>query len=253
MRPLIGVTSYFVDSSEMGIERTRGLKGQDMLMSTMDYSRSIEKVGAIPVNIPVILSDEYIDGIISKIDGLVLTGGGDIHPKFYNQSVKVGFGSNEKYRDEFEMKLLDKAIEKDIPVMGICRGFQLLNIYFGGTLIQDISKYHNTYIEHTGLKLPKYEKIHKVHLVMDSIMKDIFREEMIGVNSFHHQIIDKVGDELDVIATSEDGIAEAIVHKEMKHVFAVQWHPEMMAEVHAEQYGLFWYFIEKINANKKST
>lgn len=244
MKPLIGLTSYLVDQAEFGKERERGLPGQDMLMSSMDYSRSVEKSGGIPLNIPAILSDDYIYEVVNRIDGLILTGGGDIHPKFYDQSVEIGFGKLEKYRDEFEMKVLKAAIEKGIPIMGICRGFQLINVYFGGTLIQDLNTRLSTIVEHVGIMLPRYDILHRVDFTDGSFLNEIFQVESIDVNSFHHQALDKLGEGIEIVAISEDGIPEGLIHKDYSKIFAVQWHPEMMSEVHKEQYKLFEHLIQ---------
>lgn len=246
MKPLIGITTYYVNDRELGSNRHRGTPGQDMLMSTMDYSIAIEKAGGIPVTIPVIDSEKYIDELSEKMDGFLFTGGCDIHPNYYNQSIKVGLGSVVPERDEFELKLLKKSLEKNKSILGICRGFQLINVFFEGTLYQDINHYKPVTIAHVGRMLPKYSPAHKVTLQEGSKLYETFNQNELNVNSFHHQIIDKLGEGLVETAISEDGIIEGIEHKNYPFVVATQWHPEMMFEIHSEQLLIFKQLINSI-------
>ncbi len=250
IRPLIGVTTYYVKDRELDSNRSRGFPGQDMLMSTMDYSRSIEWAGGVPVAIPVLEDEEYIDEIAKKMDGFVFTGGPDINPMNYGQSFKKGLGLIVPERDEFEFKLFKKALQLNKPILGICRGFQLMNVYFGGTLHQDISSNQLTNLEHVGKMGPKFCKSHKVSILEESNLFKALRQKEIYVNSFHHQAVDKVGEGLQVTATAEDGIIEALEHNDYLFLVGIQWHPEMMTEVHKEQLDLFQLFIDTINKNK---
>lgn len=246
MKPLIGITTYYVKASEMGKNRVRGLQDQDMLMSTMDYSRCIEKAGGIPVNIPVIEDEDYIDGVVNKLDGFLFSGGPDVNPLNYNQPIKKGLGKIAPERDIFELKLLKKVLEKDKPILGICRGYQLINVYFGGTLHQDINNNNLTDLDHVGIMGPKHNICHKVALTEGSKIHKVFNKKDVMVNSYHHQAIDKIGDKLIVTGKSEDGIIEAFEHMNHKFVMGVQWHPEMMSEIHKEQLNLFKLFINNI-------
>jgi len=245
MRPLIGITSNLNDARTPGKDFNRDILGRDTHATSMDYARNIERAGGIPLSIPPILEQAYIEGVVERLDGLLLSGGADIHPKHYGQSIKRGLGTVGGIRDDFEIVLLKKAVEKGIPVLGICRGFQLINVAFGGTLIQDIQTFHKTQIQHVGLGLMKQDTAHKVFLLGDSMLHNIFLKETLHVNSYHHQIIDELSEELTAIATSEDGIVEGLVHLKHPDVFGVQWHPEMMAESVEEQFRIFEAFIAK--------
>lgn len=245
MKPLIGITTYLVKDRELNEKRYRGLPGQDMLMSTMDYSRCIEKAGGIPVTIPVIDNDEYIDELANKLDGFLFAGGPDINPIKYNQAFKKGLGLINPERDDFEFKLLEKVLKKDKPIFGICRGFQLINVFFGGSLHQDIYEQKLTTLEHVGIMGPKYSYCHKVTLSDESMIFKAFNKNTIYVNSFHHQVVDKIGDGLVETTWAEDGIVEGFEHKDFSFVVGVQWHPEMMAEVHEEQLSVFQLLINK--------
>lgn len=243
MRPLIGFTTYYVEAYEFENGRVRGRKDQDMMMSTMDYSEAVAKAGGVPVAISPLSSDAYLDEIIERIDGLLLTGGGDVDPKHYGMSHKKKLGRIEVKRDILEMRLLDKALEKGIPVLGICRGLQLINVYFDGTLIQDIPSEFDSAVDHQALQGTKSTPSHSVKLESDSVLSDCFESREIDVNSLHHQMIDRLGDQLVATAYSEDGVIEAIEQKDNPNLFAVQWHPEMMALEYPEQLAIFEKFV----------
>lgn len=243
MKPLIGISSYFVNAWEMDNNRPRGLKGQDMQMSTMDYSRAVQMAGGTPFMIAPINDENYLAAIIDSLDGLLLSGGGDVYPGSYNKPYQQGLGYLEPLRDQIELKLVEFALKKNIPIFGICRGMQILNVYFGGTLIQDINKYFNTDIQHVGLQGMKWNIVHQVNLVTDEYLHTLYKKNKLNVNSLHHQCIENLAENLKAIAISDDGLIEAVIHREHVNVWAVQWHPEMMCENIEEQLLLFKNFI----------
>ncbi|WP_232726217.1 gamma-glutamyl-gamma-aminobutyrate hydrolase family protein [Bacillus sp. FJAT-42315] len=248
MKPLIGCTTYYVSAFEEN--KLRFSVAQDHFMSALDDPLSIQKGGGVPIAIPLIDDEDYIESIVDHLDGLLLTGGSDINPQLYGQPYKKGLGDINPLRDAFEMKLLEKAIKKQIPILGICRGLQLLNIFFGGTLIQDMDQHHQTDLNHAGYMGPRWNIAHKVKLAKGSVFYHCFEKEEIEVNSFHHQIIDTLGQGLEITALSEDEVVEGIVHKDYPFVVAVQWHPEMMFEVHQEQLKLFKLFVDYCKRSK---
>lgn len=127
----------------------------------------------------------------------------------------------------FDFNLVKFAIEKNIPILGICRGFQILNVYYGGSLHQDVGLKKDTFIKHNQVNFP-YLTTHSVELIDNTKLKEIFNEDTIMVNSFHHQIIDKVADGFIKSAVSKDGVVEAIENPNYKYMLGVQWHPEML-------------------------
>ncbi|AOT70584.1 hypothetical protein Gferi_13980 [Geosporobacter ferrireducens] len=251
LKPLIGITSYYIKDRELGKDRDQGLIGQDMLLCTMDNIKCIEKSGGIPIPIPVFEdNDEYITEIIERLDGILLTGGSDIHPEEYGQDVKIGLGTVVPERDIFELKLCKKALELNKPILGICRGLQIINVFFGGTLYQDLKETKFTTIEHRGTMLPKFSYCHSINVDTNSKIYTAFGRNKIMVNSFHHQGVDKIGDGLKKTAWAEDGMVEGIEHIDYPFVVGVQWHPEAMVDKYEEHLKLFRLFVNEVKILK---
>ncbi len=199
MQPVIGVSTYYVKAYEFGTDRIRGRRDQDVMLVSMDYTESISRAGGTPLAIAPINSEEYLRSVVDSIDALVLTGGGDVNPRHYNQSIKKGIGKLEVERDIVELKLIEYAMQKKMPILGICRGIQLLNVYFKGSLFQDISNRTASDIEHTFSKAPKSTEVHRVNIVKECALKNCFKEDVVFVNSLHHQAIDQLGEGLSAI------------------------------------------------------
>lgn len=244
---LIGMTTYFVPDRELGPNRVRGMGGQNMLMATMDYPRAIARAGGTPLGIPVLTDDGYMSHLAGVMDGFVFTGGLDIAPSFYGQPVRRHMGPAAPERDAFELKLLERVLGVGKPVLAICRGMQVVNVLFGGTLHQDIGQLSPENLEHAARALPKHHPSHRVVLTEGSTVACIFGCREIWVNSLHHQAIDRLGGGLAVTATAEDGIIEAVENKDHPNLLCVQWHPEMMADTAGEQQRIFDYFLNTCN------
>lgn len=250
--PSILVTSYYVCDSELNEEkRVRGFPGQNMVMCTVDYLKGIKAGGGMPFIISPINDEEYLSSAIDKCEGVLLTGGGDIDPELYEETQLGSCMLVNSFRDEFELKVLDMALKKDKPILGICRGLQLLNVYYGGSIYQNIELL-DLKKEHFNLNQKKYFKAHNVNIYEDTHLNKSLNKSMIEVNSLHHQSINKLGEGLTISAKSEDGLIEGIEVEGKNLVFAVQWHPEMMFEKYPEQEKIFSYFIEHIKKHKKS-
>ncbi|PAB59561.1 gamma-glutamyl-gamma-aminobutyrate hydrolase family protein [Anaeromicrobium sediminis] len=245
MKPTIGLTTYHVNAHEHLNGRVRGMVDQNMLMSTMDYSECVKRAGGIPVAIPLIMDDDYIEAIVDKMDGFLFTGGSDIHPKHYDEELHKNIDHINTKRDMFELKLLKAVLKRDKPILGICRGCQLINVHFGGNLYQDIYSQLDTDLKHMSNILPRYEVSHKIKIVEDSSLYEAFGQKEIWVNSVHHQSLKKLGKGIKKIAWASDNIIEAIEHKGYKFVLGVQWHPEMMSKVHRKQLEVFKLLINK--------
>ncbi len=175
-----------------------------------------------------------------KAIGLVLPGGGDVDPARYGQRPHPRTHNVSPRRDAFEMNLLGQALDRDIPVLAICRGMQLLNVFFGGTLEQHLADREGR-LDHDRDR-PRAEPAHGVRFTKGSLLADVLGEHA-NVNSHHHQGLDDIADELEEIGWADDGILEAAVAPSYSWVVAVQWHPEVMAPLRREELDIFKHFV----------
>ena len=204
------------------------------------YIHAIEKAGGIPFIVPYTESGEAIYRYLKLCRGVLLTGGGDISPTLYG---KASEGSIPR-RDYFELNFLKAALEVDKPVMAICRGIQLVNVYFGGTLIEDIPSLIKSDISHNQSEGP-FEFSHEVEVTRDSPLYALFGIERIRVNSFHHQAIDDIGEGLLPMAHTPDGIIEAVFAPSARYLRAYQWHPERLYKKCEYNLSIFKDFIKE--------
>ncbi len=232
------VTQYFVKSFEF-VSRVRGIIGQDMYMISHDYTSALMKEGFLPLVLPILDDESYIEEAIKISDGLLLTGGEDVSSFIYGKPLLSSSGIISVERDKFELTLLKKALKRGIPILGICRGLQIITVFFGGTLNQNINKL--TDVKHWGERGDKTLPAHKVTIKDGSILYDLYKKNELWVNSFHNQAVEKKPENLHVSATSEDGIIEALENKDKK-ILGVQWHPEMMYESYKEHLKIFKFF-----------
>tara|TARA_B100001989_G_scaffold142101_1_gene101047 strand:+ start:5621 stop:6343 length:723 start_codon:yes stop_codon:yes gene_type:complete len=235
-KPLIGLT--------LDLETSKTYSKFPWYALRENYCSSISQYGGIPI--PLVYDNKSINSILDIIDGLVITGGAfDIDPKYYSERKKYKniFIKNE--RTEFEINICNKALKKNIPVLGICGGQQLINIVYGGSLVQDIKKDLTTNIEHEQ-KNPRNQVSHTVKLNLSSKLYKIIKKKSIMVNSAHHQSIKTAGKGLIVNAIAPDGIIEGIEDQSKDFCIGVQWHPEFM--IKQSDNKLFKSFIK---ASKK--
>ena len=190
----------------------------------MTYVVSVRKAGGIPFIIPITTSDKEIDEYLDRIDGLLMTGGEDVSPLLFGQEPSPFLGTVVPERDTYDLALIRKAVLKGIPVLGICRGIQCLNIAMGGDLIQDIPSEVKDAIQHrqTG---PRSYGSHTIMIEKGSLMEKLLGSGEVAVNSFHHQACGKIAPGFKVTAKSSDGIVEAIESPDGKF-YGVQFHPE---------------------------
>lgn len=198
----------------------------DRIYVNSDYIESVEKVNGIPIMIPVISSDDVIDTYVDICDGFLFTGGIDINPLYYNEDPHKNLGMINYKLDEFQLKLMKKVLKSKKPFLAICRGLQILNVASGGTLYQDLEQVPKNTIQHQQSG-ERYNLIHKVYFEENSILYDLYGKETY-VNSFHHQAINNLGNNLTITGRAPDGIIEAVQVKDYNFGLGVQWHPEMM-------------------------
>lgn len=210
-KKLIAISPLWdAEKSRMGIRST--------------YTDAIRESGAIPVILPLHVSAEDAAQILDLCDGLILSGGPDLHPSLFGEEVRPACGEICQARDVLEQALFQYALERDMPTLGICRGIQSINVFQGGSLYQDLPTEHPSDTAHTCDE-PFYDKaIHQVTLT--GALGELLGLEQLGVNSIHHQAVKDLGRDLEVMAVSEDGIVEAVRHKHKRFIWGVQWHPE---------------------------
>lgn len=247
-RPRIGITC---DLTQRNFPEEPTLRDRHVLMD--GYVDVVMKAGGVPMLLPVLSDESGTLAFLDSLDALIISGGGhDLDPRTYGEKRRPSCGPPSIKREEFELAICRSAMSRDIPVLGICGGMQVINVAAGGSLIQDISDQVKSPLPHS----PKNEKkatytFHDVKIFPSRL------EETIGtgihhVNSAHHQSVKELGPGISVVAQSEDGVIEAIESSSHRFVLGVQWHPESMA---AYGYGegtkaehLFARFVDEARA-----
>lgn len=211
--PLIGLSSSISD----GASRV-----------SANYIQSIVKAGGTPVIIPAVTDGKVLRNIVSNLDGLVIIGGADVNPLWYDEEPHNNLGGVDPVRDLYEFKLVKLASDQNVPMLGVCRGLQLLNVAFGGTLYQDIpSQRSDNHIKHNQT-LPSSYGSHRIAIDPKSSLSSILGRDTVSVNSFHHQAIKDLAPIFKVSATAPDGVIEAIEAYPNRHIMGVQFHPEAL-------------------------
>mgnify|MGYP001214300577 CR=1 FL=1 len=241
-KPLIGIT--------LDEEDSKTYSKYPWYAARKNYSSSIEKAGGICIFLPNNLT--AIDFYLNLINGLVVTGGDfDIDPKIYGEEIKSSKVTTKKDRTNFEFSISKKAIEKNIPLLGICGGQQLINVVQGGTLIQHLPDYKQSKINHEQTN-PRDQASHYVNIYKNSKLYQYVKTEKMFVNSAHHQAVKDLGDNLIVNAYSEDGIIEGIEAIDKTFCVGVQWHPEFLIDKNDLNILKSFVKISKEEIGKKS-
>ncbi len=241
MKPIIGVTTV----------THRYERGTITKVST-NFANAISKGGAVPLHIPILKTKEQAREILSVIDALVISGGDEsVHPMFYGQPYSKHHVCCYPERDEWEIMLVREAADMGVPMMGICRGMQLLNVAFGGNLINNLHNEIDEVNGHWGGNIDMAFAVHTLKLKTGSIMHDIFGKDTIMVNSFHNQVVKDLGEGFTPTAWAEDGLIEAFENPHHNYTVGVQWHPEAMIERHENMVLLFERLRDEANAHKR--
>ena len=192
------------------------------------YIEAIIRAGNVPVVIPFMTDENKLQQLIQTLDGIVLPGGEDIEPARYGETASPQLGTVNMPRDSFDVAVLRLAVENRLPVLGICRGQQMINVFFGGTLYQDIpTAFPESPVVHLQT-VPRNQTIHAVQFTPDAKLVQLMGTDSVGVNSFHHQSVKELAPGLKITGVSPDGIVEAIEHETLP-IVAVQFHPEGLA------------------------
>jgi putative glutamine amidotransferase len=212
-RPVVGIT-LGDDDRQAGLLELREA-----------YVRSVERAGAIPVALPA-GSPADAAGLLERLDGILLSGGIDVDPPLFGESAHSGLRRVDRRRDDFEIALVRGAIERDVPILAICRGHQVLNVATGGTLHQDLPSLIPGGERHERAE-PRWQRVHTVAIEPRSRLSSLLGEGPVSVNSIHHQAVARVGTGLVVSARCpDDDVVEGIEMPARRFVLGVQWHPE---------------------------
>ena len=222
-KPLIGITGRRWPARWLGEHVPVAMRDLSIDLHFSDYPESIAEAGGVPVELT---RSADVVSIIARLDGLVLSGGADIEPSQYGHDPDANMGETEPDRDEWEFALLREARRIELPVLGICRGAQLVNVFYGGTLNQHVELDDGA--GHPRFDVDGSTHTHDVNVVAGTTLASLVART-IGVNSLHHQTLGVIGTDLIVSANASDGVVEA-VELPGRDLLAVQWHPELLAK-----------------------
>ena len=230
MKPLIGVMPLWDDD----------LNSLWMLPGYLD---GITEAGGLPFIFPFTTDKDDLSQLVDLCDGFLFTGGHDVSPELYHEDPLEGLVVSCPKRDEMEGMVLQMALDRDKPVLGICRGIQFFNAFLGGSLYQDIPTQFPSETEHH--QKPPYDRpVHEVCVTAGSPLYHCLHKDRLAVNSYHHQGVKRLADTLAAMAEAPDGLIEAVYMPGKKFVWAVQWHPEFSYKTDAHSREIFRAFIK---------
>jgi putative glutamine amidotransferase len=233
MAPLIGVTTSEVRRGELATLRRHGEPPQHEMALGLTYMHAIELAGGVPVVLPPLHNG--FETLLARLDGICLSGGPDLDPAAYGARAHEQLGPTEPALDRFELELARAAASVGLPLLGVCRGAQALNVARGGTLHQHVEGHRQTELA--------TQPVHAVRIAPRSRVSRVLKTRATQVNSFHHQAVDELGEGLVACAWAPDGTVEAIEDRRHPFLLGVQWHAETLVE-HPGQLGLFRALVE---------
>jgi putative glutamine amidotransferase len=234
MVPLIGVTTSEVRRGELATLRRHGEPPQHEMALGLTYMRAVELAGGVPVVLPP-LGPGALETLLARLDGVCLSGGPDLDPAAYGARAHELLGPTEPALDRFELELARAADAAGLPLLGICRGAQALNVARGGTLIQHVDDHRQTELA--------TQPVHSVRIAARSLASRVLGARSAEVNSFHHQAVDVLGEGLVATAWAPDGNVEAIEDRSHPFLLGVQWHAETLVE-NSGQLALFRALVD---------
>jgi microsomal dipeptidase-like Zn-dependent dipeptidase/gamma-glutamyl-gamma-aminobutyrate hydrolase PuuD len=227
IKPLIGISANYKENNSMLAEK---------------YYESVIAAGGVPVIIPVMQNPIVIDKIVQQIDGLIVSGGGDIDAKYFNEAPIPESGEVNHFRDKYDVTLITAATGRQVPIFGICRGMQVINVVFGGSLYQDIKAQYDGFSLNPSQTEERNITTQTAMIRDNTILATVTGTDNLAINSFHHQSVRRVANGFQEVAFTSDGICEAI-ESEFYDIFGVQWHPEYLAAESQAHKNLFEHLV----------
>lgn len=232
MKPIVGIMPLWDDEKES-------------IWMLPGYLDGLSQAGATPIIFPFSSDEEELGRLVKMCDGILFTGGHDISPKLYNEDPIKDLVSCCIKRDLMESIVLKIAMDMDKSILGICRGIQFINVALGGSLYQDLNLQHPSNIDHhqqAPYDIPK----HEVTLKQNTPLHECLHVDKLLVNSYHHQAVKDIAQELEIMATSPDGLIEALYMPTYKFLWAMQWHPEFSYQTDINSQKIFQAFIDSM-------
>ncbi len=237
-RPLIGITAF----------ETRHVDPPHLPIYALNrrYVMAIEAAGGAPLLVPSGLDDTSLEAIFARLDGLLLSGGGDIDPAYYGEAPHVSLTGVSAARDRLELAFVRWAVDAEKPLMAICRGIQVLNVALGGSLVQDIPTQLPGSLTHMfdGTTIARPDGAHPVQIEAGTRLRRVMGMAQASVNSWHHQSVGQIAPGLKVVAQAPDGVVEAVELPGHRFAIGVQWHPEWLYDRQPEMKRLFEALVQ---------
>jgi putative glutamine amidotransferase len=241
--PVIGLTAS-IDHRVPAFGETYSL--------TRKYADGVRQAGGVPVMVPHNLDEAALRAVLDRLDGVLLSGGGDIDPALFGEDAHPATCEIEPERDRVELTLARWVVERNMPCLAICRGIQVLNVALGGSLVQDIPSQVPAALPHSFDRqtTPRNYLAHPVKIDPGSQLARVMQREAARTNSWHHQSIRQAADRLRVTAVAPDGVIEAVEVPGLRFAIGVQWHPEWLFEERAEHRRLFEGLVKACGVNE---
>ena len=232
-KPVIGISSTWGEGTTTQVPIT--------------YVNSVLKAGGVPLVLPVTSDPELLSAMLERVDGVIMTGGEDIDPlKWFGEEPVSAMGEIAPKRDDFDIALIRMAVEKGVPLLGICRGHQLLNVAFGGNLYQDLPSQLKGYSIKHRQSTPGWYGTHSILIEKGSLLNKQIGLDSVAVNTFHHQGVKDVAPGFKATAWSKDGVVEAMEKVGSTKVFGVQFHPEVFTSNGYDTFiGIFKHLVNE--------